>query len=168
MRMVGVLTEPRAARGDHHGVGRLALVLVVGSSSVALADDVVMDQRWPAVPLDHRLTLEDQITDHLTDLGNAVGGQLDLLSHDLMGLHVDGRANRARLRLGGGNVHYLTFRIDSDWHFGEGKARVKARLELGLAGHVLELKLPDMEVIPDSYRGDRVVDINVPLLERRF
>src|SRR5438105_14324156 len=94
----------------------LALALVLGSSPVVLADDTVtMDHQWPAVPADRSLSMEDQITEHLSELGNLVGSHIDLLSHDMIGLHVNARENRARLRLGGGDIHYLTFRIDSAW-----------------------------------------------------
>jgi len=127
-----------------------------------------MDHLWPAVPADHALSLEDQITDHLTDLGNLLGNHLDLLSHDMIGIRVDGRANHARLRVGGGNVHYLTLRVDSDWLFADGKARVATKLDLGIAGHEVELKLPPMEMSEDSYHGTQLVQVNVPLLERKF
>jgi hypothetical protein len=151
-------------------VGRIGVAfgVMVAATSVAAAEGESIERLWPALPADHSLSLEDQITDHLTELGNMLGGHLDLLSHDMMGLRVDGRANRARLRLGGGNPRYLTFRFDSNWQFGDGKARVKARLELGLAGHLVQLQLPDMDVIPDSYRGERLVQVNVPFLERKF
>ncbi|HUJ59982.1 MAG TPA: hypothetical protein VLX92_15865 [Kofleriaceae bacterium] len=154
---------------------RLALGIVVATAGaasadtrIAMDDQLTMEQRWPAVPADHALSLGDQITDHLTDYGNQLCAHIDLLSHDMIGLHVDGRAQRARIRLGGGNPHYLTLRIDSDWLFSNGHARVDARVELGLAGHLLDIKLPTMEVIPDSYHGEQLVEINVPLLERRF
>jgi hypothetical protein len=86
----------------------------------------------------------------------------------MIGLRVDARGQRCRLRLGGGSSHYLTFRIDSDWLFSEGKARVNAKVELGLAGHVVDLKLPAMDLSQDSYHGVQLVQVNVPLLERRF
>ncbi|MDB4958455.1 MAG: hypothetical protein JWO36_6024 [Myxococcales bacterium] len=149
--------------------GGLALLLVAAVSPRSHADDsITVDKRWPGLPAFQALSLEDQITDHLTELGNLVGSHVDVLSHDMIGLHVNGRANRARLRLGGGNDRYLTFRLDSDWLFAEGKARVNAHVELGLHGHMLDLQLPAMDVIPDSYHGQQLVQVNVPLLERHF
>ena len=146
------------------------VVMLLGMSSVALADDsdTTLDHRWPTLPEDHSISLEDQITDHLTELGNMIGGHMNVLSDHLLALRVDGRHNRARLLLGGGDTHYLTFKIDSDWLFSDGKAHVNARVELGLAGHHMELKLPDMEVIPDNYHGQDLVQVNVSVLERRF
>ena len=154
-------------------VCRLAIALIVATSGlavadVAISDSINVDHRWPGLPDSRELSLEDQITDHLTELGNLVGSHIDFVSHEMIGLRVNGRANRARLRLGGGDVRYLSFRIDSDWLFGDGKARVNAHLELGLHGHTLDLRLPAMDVIPDSYHGQQLVQINVPLLERRF
>ena len=52
--------------------------------------------------------------------------------------------------------------------FSDGMAHVKAKLELGLHDHTLKLVLPAMDVIPDSYQGQRLVQVNVPLLERHF
>jgi hypothetical protein len=146
------------------GLG-LAMVLLVPATS-ARADDQ-LEHLWPTLPADHALSLEDQITDHLTDIGNTICGHLDLLSHDVIGLHVNGRANRARLRVGGGNERYF-LRIDSDWLFADGKARIDAKVDLALAGHSLELKLPAMDLSQDSYHGTQLVQINVPLLERTF
>jgi len=116
-------------------VGRTGLLLaVVLVSPGAYADEATpMDQHWKALPHVHEVDIGDQITDHLTELGNSLGEHLDLLSHDYFKIHVDGRAQRARMRLGGGNARYLELRVDSDWHFAEGKARVAARVQLALA-----------------------------------
>jgi hypothetical protein len=129
---------------------------------------VALDTQWPGLPAWHGLKLEDQIVDRLSELGNRAGDHLDTMSHDWIKLHVDGRAQRAHLHFGGGNSHYLSLQVDSDWHFADGKARVQARLELGLAGHTLDVKIPDVDLKPDSYHGTQMVDVNVPLLERRF
>jgi hypothetical protein len=152
-------------------VGRhgLALAVVVLAAPVAArADDLPMDKQWPALPHYHETSDSDQIADHLSDIGNTMGAHLDQLSHDVLQIHVDGRAQRARMRIGGGNPHYLEFRVDSDWHFAEGKARVAARVELGLAGHELNVQLPAMDLSTDNYHGESMVQVNVPLLERHF
>lgn len=155
-------------------VGRQGIMLAlalgaVASGSTARADEAApMEHMWPGLPAYHALSLEDQIADHLSQLGNLIGDHIDFLSHDMIGLHVDGRAQRARVRLGTGTGHYLTLRFDSDWHFAEGKARVNARVHLGLAGHVVDFKLPAMDVSTDSYHGESMVQVNVPLLEKHF
>jgi hypothetical protein len=145
----------------------IVLTCVLGWSSLAAAEDD-MRQRWPSPPADHSLPTGDVVVDHLSDLGNVLGRHMDKLSHDMIGLHVDGRGQRARLRLGGGNPHYLTFRVDSEWLFSDGKARVNCKLQLALAGHEIDFKLPAMDLTEDSYHGVQLVQVNVPLLERRF
>jgi hypothetical protein len=145
----------------------ITIAIVLGCSSLAVADDE-LNKRWPSVPTDHSLKVEDVMVDNLSELGNVLGRHMDKLSHTLIGLEVDGRGQRARLRVGGGNSHYLSFRIDSDWLFSDGKARINAKVDLALAGHEFEFKLPAMDLSEDSYHGVQLVQVNVPLLERRF
>src|SRR5262245_30824061 len=147
----------------------VALVLLVGAAPSASADaSDVADNLWPRVPQDHSLSLEQQIEDRITEIGNELGTHLDLLSHDMVGLQVDGRGQRARLRVGAGNTRYLTFRMDSTWHFADGKARVATRFDLGVAGREVHLELPDFEMVPQSQFGERYVEVRLPLWERRF
>jgi hypothetical protein len=158
-------------------VGRTGLALawvvvpavLATPATPAFADEAApMEHIWPTLPTYRGLSLEDQIVDHLSEIGNVLGNRLDMLSHDMIGLHVDGRGQRARLRVGTGTGHYLTLRFDSDWHFADGRARVNARVKLGLYGHVVDFKLPAMDVSTDSYHGESMVQVNVPLLERHF
>jgi hypothetical protein len=150
-------------------VGRLGIALVVGLAlpQLARADDDAA-KRWPSIPVDHSLSESDRMIDNLSEIGNRLGRHMDTLSHDLFTFKVDGRGQRARLRVGGGNAHYLEFRIDSDWLFSDGKARINAKVQLGIAGHEVDLKLPTMDLSQDSYHGEQLVQVNVPLLERRF
>lgn len=150
-------------------MGGLLAVAMVFAVPVAHADDAApMEHMWPALPAYHQLSLEDQIADHLSELGNLLGDHIDLLSHDFIGLHVDGRGQRARLRLGTMTGHYLAFRMDSDWHFADGKARVNLRLHFGVGAHQFDMKLPAMDLTTDSYHGESMVTVNVPLLEKHF
>ena len=147
---------------------RGAVALVIVATSGAHADDRV-DKRWPALPPSHQLTLDDQLANHMTEYGNDFGAHLNLLTHDMIALKIDMHGNpRARLRVGGGDRRYLTLHLDSNWYFADNKATVHARLDLGVAGHMYRLELPMMEVIPDSYHGQQLVQVNVPLLSRRF
>ena len=143
----------------------------IAAADVVATEDKPMEKQWPQLPHQAHYQTEDfgdQLTDHLTELGNQIGEHLDLLSHDYFRIHVDGRAQRARMRLGGGNPRYLAFRVDSDWHFAEGKARVAAKLELGLAGHEINVQLPAMDLSTDNYHGEGMVQVNIPVLERHF
>ena len=65
-------------------------------------------------------------------------------------------------------MHYLTFRVASDWHFTEGLASVDARLDIGIAGKTLHLELPNLEMAPVEYRGDHGVEVRLPLFRRTF
>ncbi len=152
------------------------MVVVTGTAradpvgAVQISDQgslLTLDRVWPEVPSDHGESLEDRITDHLTDWGNHVGNRLDELSHHIASLHVDGRARRAQLHLGGGNEH-LKLDFDSSWLFADGKAYVKAKLEIALQGHRFELELPDMDLSHDNYHGQDLVQVNVSVLEKRF
>ena len=127
------------------------------------------DALWPKLPQDHELSMDDRMVDNLSDWTNRVmGAHIDKMSHDLVALHVDMRAGRARLRLGMGDGKFLKFRFDSDWHFIDGKARMTAKLDLGVSGHMLHVDVPAVDVSTDSYRGQDLVQVNVPLLQRTW
>jgi hypothetical protein len=145
------------------------IATVVAASAPATADDIVLlASRWPSVPAGHALSLEDQITERLTLMGNALGHHLDLLSHDMFQLTVDGHHRQAHVRLGGGTAASLAFRLDGDIQFADANARIHARLDIGFHGHELHLELPMFEMSPAAYRGDHGVELRLPLLERKF
>lgn len=138
------------------------MVVLAGLSPAAA--DTLVDRAWPAVPEGHQLTLDQQIRDRISEIGNRLGQHLDTLSRDVVWLHVDGRTQRAYLRIGGGHTHYLNF----DVAFADGMARVATHVDLTVAGHQIDLKLPDFEMVPTSFNGERYVELRLPLLERRF
>jgi hypothetical protein len=130
--------------------------------------EIALGQRWHDVPNRPRLKLSVQITDELTELGNLIGTSMNELSNDMLGLTFDGRRRRAKLRLGTGDGEFLRFRLDSDWHFTQGRARVVAKVQVGIGKHQLNVDLPDMDVVPASYRGERGVEVRIPFFERRW
>ena len=134
----------------------------------AVSDPVLLERRWPALPADHAESEEDVIVDHLSALGNQLGKHMTFLSDQMIGLNVDGRAQTARLRVGTGTGHYLAFKLDSNWFFSDGKARINARVHLGLGHHEVDVTLPAMEMEPTSYHGDDGVMLKLPLFERRW
>ena len=141
----------------------------VAASAPAIADDrVLVASRWPSVPDGHGLSLEDQITDRLTQLGNELGKHLDLLSHDMFQLDVDCRRRHARVRFGAGDDQQLAFRFAGDIQFEDVNAWVNARIDLGFHGHLLHLELPTFEMSPAEYRGDYGVELRLPLFVRQF
>jgi hypothetical protein len=149
----------------------LALVVVASLALPSSADNlevIALADRWRDVPQAKRLRLSEQIADELTELGNLLGTSMNELTDDLVGLTFDGRRRRARLRLGTGEGQFLRFRLDSDWHFTQGRARIVARVQLGIGEHQWHVELPDMEMAPASYRGERGVEIRIPFFERRW
>lgn len=147
------------------------VLLLCATVDVASANSEDLYERlWPEMPNSTRLTLSQQITDQLTELGNTVGHHVNTLSNDAIALGFDGRRRRAKVRLGLEDTpdSYLTFKIAGDVHFTHGVARVAARLDIGVAGYVLHLELPDVEMAPASYRGERGVEIRIPLFKRSF
>lgn len=155
---------------------RLAAVSCCAATLAALApiagadDDpqIALGERWRAVPAGQRLQLSQQITDELTELGNFIGTHVNVLSDDILGMKFDGRRRWARIRFGTGEGEYLRFKLDSDWYFARGKARVQARVDLGIGEHQLHLELPDIDMVPASYHGERGIEIRLPLVERRW
>ena len=141
------------------------------AAPVAHADGdlhIVLTERWREVPASKRLRLSQQITDELTELGNFIGAHFNALSDDVLGLRFDGRRRYARIRLGTGEGELLRFKLDSGWHFAHGKARIHARIDLGIGKHQWKLELPDMEMAPAEYRGARGVEVRLPLFERTW
>jgi hypothetical protein len=154
-------------------VGRLGALLVAltVAQPIAHADEDVqlaLADRWRDVPPSQRLKLSVQITDSLTELGNFVGTHVNVLSDDILMMRFDGRRRYARIRFGTGEGRYLRFKFDSDWYFAQGKARMQARVDLGIGEHQFHLELPDVDMVPASYRGERGVEIRLPLFERRW
>lgn len=164
------LTE-RVARPAHTGRVRglaIALLCVAGTAQAESSEHQLYDRLFPRVPDGRHLTLSQQITDQLTLLGNTIGQHVDVLSHETIGLRFDGRRRRAYVRLGAGSERYLNFAFASNIHFTQGMARIDARIQLSVAGRAYALRLPEVEMVPASYRGERGVEIRVPLFKRSF
>lgn len=129
----------------------------------------VYERLWPEAPMSKRLTISQEIADAFTELGNSVNQHVGQLSDGRFGLTFDGRRRRAFVRIDATTTErYLVFHFSSDVHFTRGVARITAKLSLGIAGHVIDLELPDVEMAPAEYRGDRGVEIRVPLFRRHF
>ena len=142
--------------------------LGIAAPSASADPAVLLASRWPSIPEGHGLSLEDQITDRLTQLGNELGRHLDLLSHDMFQLHVDGRRRQAHVQIGGGDSELLSLRLAGDIQFDDIHARVDARIDLSFHGHLLHLELPTFEMSPAEYRGDYGVEVRLPLFVRKF
>jgi hypothetical protein len=126
------------------------------------------ERLWYREPAARQSDMSQQIVDQLTELGNQLGYHLDLLSLDLIALRVDGRRRRVHLGVAAGERGFLSFQLGGDFHFVDGLARVTTRIDLAIAGHTLELELPEVELAPASYRGERGVEVRLPIVNRRF
>jgi hypothetical protein len=149
------------------GLAALCAAGLARPAPAAADPAVLMASRWPSLPEGHRLSLEDQITDRLTQLGNELGRHLDLVTHDMFQLRVDGRRRRAHVLIGGGNDE-VALRVDGDIQFDDANAHVQCRLDLALHGHAVRLELPPFEMSPASYRGNHGVELRLPLFVQRF
>jgi hypothetical protein len=126
------------------------------------------ERLWFREPARRQSQLSEVIVDQLTELCNELGYHLDVVSMDLVALRVDGRRRRMSLGVGASAGGYLAFRFDSDFHFIDGVARVTTRINLGLAGKSLDLQLPEVELVPTSYQGERGVEVRLPIVTGRF
>ena len=180
MRFVGALTDTQVVHPHARTVRTATVRVLLASTSAVVAAGLAWEPaasadppvqlalRWPSVPDGHALTLEDQIVEQLTLIGNTLGHHLDLLSHETVQLRVDARRRRAHLLIGGGDSEGLALRLDSDIQFDDLNARVCTRLDVALRGHAVRLALPTFEMSPVSYRGDHGVELRVPLFVQQF
>lgn len=137
-------------------------------------DDVLWQRTWDAwqrgasMPARMGSSLSQQVLDELSFLGNELGTHLDTLTLELLELRFDGRRRRMQVGVGTGDSRYLSLRVSGDLHFTGGMAKVSTQVQLGLAGHKLSLELPEVEVEPTSFRGERGVMLRLPLLQGSF
>jgi hypothetical protein len=177
MPLVRRLTERCTVFAQHRPVRRgLALAIAVGVGTPAAAESTadapthkdLYERLWPRTPDAQRVKLSDQICDQLTELGNLLGYHMDVLSRETVALRVDARNKRAWVSVGAGDERYLTFKLSSAVLFTEGMARVNTHVDLSIRGRRLELQLPEVEMEPASYKGEKGVEIRLPLFRRRF
>ncbi|MEO7093036.1 MAG: hypothetical protein ABI175_07295 [Polyangiales bacterium] len=151
------------------GSGGGALVVVLALTSVARADDFSLYERlWPSVPSSRQATLGQQFTDTLSELGNQLGYHLDQLSNDTLEMKFDARNRKARVKFGLFDSEYATFTFDSLIRFQDGLAKIDARLCVGIAGRVMHIDLPEVEMLPTEYHGERGIQLRLPLYRRYF
>lgn len=147
----------------------LALVGLLASTAVAQADDFALYERlWPSVPSAQKTTFSQQIQDELTELGNQLGYHLDQLSADTLEMKFDARKRKARVKFGLFDSEYATFTVDTLIRFQDGLAKIDARLCVGVANRVMHINLPEIEMLPTEYHGERGVQLRLPLYRHYF
>ncbi len=147
------------------GAVAVAVAVAAGAPRVARADDPA--GAGGAGVAGGGRTFSEQLADRLTELGDAIGDHVGALSLDAVRFRLDGRARRAHLRLAG-ESRWLSLTIEGDVHFRGGGAQVEAAIDLTLAGRGLRLELPDFEVVPRSFLGERYVEVRLPLVRGTF
>jgi len=141
----------------------LAALLAAGP---AFADDYAsMEEVGAVTPL--RPKVSEQIADSFTELGDEIDAHLGILSAGVVSLRLDGRTRQAHVGFDLEGER-MTLRFHSDVHLRGGVARVDARIDLSLVGRHLHLELPDFEVVPRSFAGERYVELRLPLLTGSF
>jgi len=146
-----------------------ALVVVLAMTSVAQADDFALyDRLWPSIPSSRQATLGQQLQDTITELGNQLGYHLDQLSAETFEMKFDARKRKARVKFGLFDSEYATFSVDTLIRFKDGLAQFDARLCVGIADRVMHVNLPQVEMLPTEYHGERGVQLRVPLYRRYF
>jgi hypothetical protein len=93
---------------------------------------------------------------------------VDRLSLELLHVRVDAEQRRANVVVGGGDARVVKLRLASNVEVVDGTARVRGRLALGLGGKQLDVRLPTIDVASVSYRGERGVEVRLPLVSRAF
>jgi hypothetical protein len=93
---------------------------------------------------------------------------VDLLSLEMVQLRVDAEQRRAKIALGGGDRRLLKLRVAGDVEVVDGTARIHSRVAFAIGGKQLSVRLPNVDVAPASYRGERGVEVRLPLVRGSF
>jgi len=142
----------------------VVLALLLGARTAAAESYEV---HWPTVPADPAVPLGERVIERLTAFAAVLEREVDLLTVDLVSLQLDPRGRGCRVRIGGGDRR-LALRVAGDVHVEDGTAQIHARLDVALAGRQLRVALPRLEMGATSYRGERGVELRLPLLRRSF
>ncbi len=114
-----------------------------------------------------RVSLKDRVTRNLTLMSNEMGLHVKTLTGEMIDMTFDVRGRKARLKLNAGSESLL-LNLDSKIVMRGKIARVSTTLDLSLFGESLTLDLPDFELVPQSWQGQRWIEFRVPIIEGRF
>lgn len=155
------------ASADANDLGTLSLS---GGEELHGGCEHLYARLWPETPRSNRLSMSQQITDELTELGNMLGHHVNTLSNEALSLGFDGRKRRAKFRIGLADDpdRLLTFKLVGDVHFTQGRARATLKLDIGVGERVLHVELRDLEMTHTEYRGDRGIALVIPVVRREF
>lgn len=114
-----------------------------------------------------RVSLKDRVTKNLTLMSNEMGLHMKTLTGEMVDMTFDVKARKARLKLNAGSES-LSLNLDSKLVMRGKIARVSTTIDLNILGENLTLDLPDFELVPQSWQGQRWVEFRVPIIEGRF
>ena len=134
------------------------LLLIALLTTAAHADDAPPPRPVTGKMVDKVVEMTNQFFDQ----------HVDLLTHDMLYLRVDAGHRAAKIAVGGGDARLMKLRLAGNVEVVDGTARIHSRLALGLGGRQLDLRLPNVDVAAASYRGERGVEVRLPLLRRSF
>lgn len=117
---------------------------------------------WP-MPHHLEVSMDQRFADWVTNVSTNLDHGLGSLSKHVLGLRFDGRTQHLDVHAG---MRFLS--LDGDVHVVGNVAQIKAHLMIEAGSHALDLRLPTVELQPDDYRGERIVQLRVPLLERHW
>lgn len=92
---------------------------------------------------------------------------VERLTHEMLVLRVDADQRSAKIGVNAGLAGF-GFHLASSVTVVDGTARISPRLALAVDGKSLDLQLPTIDVAATSYRGERGVEVRLPLLRRAF
>lgn len=135
---------------------------------VAMASSARADRLTEIPEPPPTVSLSERMTQNLSLLGDELGQHINALSFEVVDMRFDAKQRKARLKLSAGDDEHLSLRVDSKILFRSGYARVHAKIDLHIVGQELSFELPDFDMVPRSYHGERYVEVRLPLIERRF
>lgn len=114
------------------------------------------------------VSISERLKSNVTLLSEELGQHLSAMSLDTFSLRFDAHTNQGNVGVDLGDTENLSFKVDSDIAIRGGAARVKARLDLGIAGRRVSFDLPEFDMVPRSFEGKSYVELRLPLIERNF
>jgi hypothetical protein len=109
-----------------------------------------------------------RLAEKMTLAGDELGLHLRAITFNSIDMNFDGHKRIAHLRMQAGEAKKVALGIDSDVAFKSGYARVNATLKLGVAGKTWQLELPEFDMVPRSWDGQRYVEVRLPVIDFKF
>jgi hypothetical protein len=161
---------PHAADRDGQDMKNAVLSIVpflLANSSAASAESL-SELPAEAAPVHDDGGFGKQVMTKVVDATNGFFAKhVDRLSHEWVVIRVDGEQQRAKLAIGAGLGGYR-LRVASDVTVVDGTARVTPRLALAVAGKSLDVRLPTVDVAATTFRGERGVELRLPVVRGTF